>query len=39
MQETQVQSLVLENHLEKKKVTHPSIPGWEIPLTEEADGL
>ena len=33
MQETQVQSLNLEDPLEKEMVTHSSIPAWRIPWT------
>ena len=39
MQETQVQSLGLEDALEKEIVTHSSILAWEIPWTEEPGGL
>ena len=35
MQETQVQSLSQENHLEKRMATHSSILAWRIPWTEE----
>ena len=38
-QETWVQSLGQENPLEKEMATYPSILAWEIPLTEEPDGL
>ena len=38
MQETQVQSLILENPLEKEMATHFSILAWEIPWTEDPDG-
>ena len=38
-QESQVQSLDLEDPLEEEMVTHSSILAWEIPLTEEAGGL
>ena len=34
MQETQVQSLVQEDPLEKEMAIHSSILGWEIPWTE-----
>ena len=34
-----VQSLGLEDPLEKKMETHPSILTWKIPWTEEAGGL
>ena len=42
MQETQemcVQSLRLEDPLEKGMATHSSILAWRIPWTEEAGGL
>ena len=39
MEETQVQSLGQEDPLEKETATHFSILAWEIPWTEEADGL
>ena len=39
MQETQLWSLGQEGPLEKEKATHPSILAWEIPWTEEPDGL
>ena len=39
MQETQVQSLVLEDPLEKGMATHFSILAWRIPRTEEPGGL
>ena len=39
MQETQVQSLGGEDPLEKETATHSSILSWEIPWTEEPDGL
>ena len=39
MQETQVQSLGGEDPLEKGMATHPSIPSWRIPWTEEPGGL
>ena len=39
MQETQVQSLDQEDPLEKEMATHSSILAWEIPQTEELDGL
>jgi len=35
MEETQVQSLGLEDLLEKGMVTHSSILAWRIPWTEE----
>ena len=38
-QEMQVQSLGQEDSLEKKMATHSSILAWEIPWTEEPDGL
>ena len=34
-----VQSLGQEDHLEKEMATRSSIPAWEIPWTEELDGL
>ena len=39
MQEMWIQSLSLEEPLEKGKATHSSILGWEIPWTEEPGGL
>ena len=39
MQETQVQSLVWEDPLEKEMATHSSILAWEIPWTEDSGGL
>ena len=39
MQEMQVQSLSQEDSLEKEMATRFSIPAWEIPWTEEPDGL
>ena len=39
MQETQVQSLVWEDPLEKQVATWSSIFAWEIPCTEEPGGL
>ena len=39
MQETQVQSLGLEDPLEKKIATHYSIHAWKITWTEEPDRL
>ena len=39
MQETQVPSLGLEDPLEKETATHVSILAWEIPWTDEPDGL
>ena len=35
MQETPVQFLGGEDHLEKEMATHPSVLAWEIPWTEE----
>ena len=35
MQETQFQSLSLEDHLEKEMATHYSILAWKIPWTED----
>ena len=37
--ETQVQSLGGEDPLEEGMVTHSSILAWNIPWTEETDGL
>ena len=39
MQETRVQSPGWEDSLEKEMATHSSILAWEIPWTEEPDGL
>ena len=39
MQETQVQSLGREDPLEKETATHSSVLAWEIPWTEELEGL
>ena len=39
MQETYVQSLSVEDPLEKGMVTHSSILAWRIPGTEEPGGL
>ena len=39
MLETQVQSLGREDPLEKRMVTHTSIPAWRISWTEEPGGL
>ena len=39
MQKTQVQSLSLEDPLEKGMATHPSILTWRIPWTEESGRL
>ena len=39
MQETWVQSLGWEDHLEKEMATHSSILAWEISWTGEPDGL
>ena len=39
MQEMQVQSLSQEDSLEKEIATRFNIPAWEIPRTEEPDGL
>ena len=39
MQETRLRSLSQEDTLEKEMVTHSSILAWEIPWTEEPDGL
>ena len=38
-QESQVQSLSWEDHLEKEMATHSSILAWEIPRTEDPGGL
>ena len=39
VQETRVQSLGLEDPLEKGMATHSSILPWRIPWTEESAGL
>ena len=39
MQAIQVRSLGQQDPLEKRMVTHSSIPAWEIPWTEEPDRL
>ena len=39
MQETWVQSLGQEDHLEKKTATRSIILAWETPWTEEPSGL
>ena len=39
MQETQVQSLVWEDPLEKEMATHSSIHAWKISWTEEPGRL
>ena len=39
MQKTWVQSLGLEDPLEKGMATHSKILAWEIPWTEEPGGL
>ena len=39
MQETQVLSLVREDPLEKRMVTHSSILAWRIPWTQEPGSL
>ena len=39
MQETQVQSLVWEDLLEKGMATHSNILAWKIPWTEEPGEL
>ena len=36
---SQVQSLVLEDPLEKEMATYSSIPAWGIPWTEESGGV
>ena len=38
MQETRVQSLGLEDPLEKEIATHSSIPAWRLPWTGEPGG-
>ena len=38
-QETRVPSLGVEDPLEQEVATHSSILAWEIPWTEEPDGL
>ena len=37
--EARAQSLDGEDPLEKEMATHPSIPAWEIPWTDEPRGL
>ena len=39
MWETWVRSLDQEDPFEKEMATHSSVFAWEIPRTEEADGL
>ena len=39
MQEMQVQSLDRQDPLEEEMATHSSILAWEIPWTEEPDGV
>ena len=39
MQETQAPSLGREDPLEKETETHSSTLAWEIPQTEEPDGV
>ena len=39
MQEMWVQTLDWEDALEKEMATHSNIISWEIPWTEEPDGL
>ena len=39
VKETQVQSLHVEDPLEKEMATHSSILVWKIPWTEETEGL
>ena len=39
MQKTWVQSLGLEDPLEKEKATHSSVFAWRIPWMEERGGL
>ena len=38
MQETQVQSLVWKDPLEKEMATHSSVLAWRIPWTEDLTG-
>ena len=38
-QETQVRSLDQKDPLQEEKATHSSILAWEIPWTEEPEGL
>ena len=38
-QDIQVQSLGQEYLVEKEIATYSSIPAWEIPYTEDTDGL
>ena len=39
VQETRVQPLGWEDHLEKETATHSNILAWEIPSIEESGGL
>ena len=39
VQETQVRSLGQEDSLEMRMATHPRIPAWKIPRTEEPGGV
>ena len=39
VQETWLQSLGWEDHLEEGMATHSSIPAWRMPWTEEPCGL
>ena len=39
IQEMCIWSIGGEDPLEEEMVTHPSIPAWKIPWTEEPDGL
>ena len=39
MPETRLQPLGWEDPLEKGMATHPSIPAWRIPWTEDSGGL
>ena len=39
IQETRVQSLGWEDHVEEEMATHSSILAWRIPRTEEPGGL
>ena len=38
-QESRVESLGWEDHLVKEMAAHSSVCAWEIPWTEEPDGL
>ena len=39
VQETRIRSLGQEDFLEKEMATHSNILAWEIPWTEESDGV